>query len=1176
MHMLRFLSCALLAASLLFMSAARADVPALFERDNLMAWCIVPFDAKKRGPEARAEMLSRLGFKKFAYDWRDEHIPTFDEEIETLKRWGIELSAFWFPGGLNDQAKAILAALERHKVHTQLWVSMGGGDIVCTPEEQALRVQQHVDAIRPIAEAAAAIGCTVGLYNHGSWFGEPENQIAIIKALGAPNVGIVYNQHHGHGHIDRFPALLQQMMPYLYCLNLNGMEPKGDEIGKKIWPLGSGSLDLNTLRIIQASGYTGPIGMLGHTPDDAELTLHQNLDGLDWLLPQLDGAAPVGPRPALRVGAEQNARATDSLSPAFGKALSGGKVVEGNDAWRTPPITVEVRAQLNSANGFNILVANDTKASGAHWEIFTEAGSGGLSVYTPGLEPDHLRTGKNICDGAWHQVTLHYAADSIALFIDGAEAGRQAIKSLGKPTIPAGLALGQLVEGGFHCDGAIDDVRISSGIRPVSNSNAPLTQDTDTLALFDFEDLQASAPAPPEVEDPARRAALPEFQFIPAAATESLAPAADLPDGTFAWSRSHGGPHNARYSPDATITPENVRQLQVAWEYRSGDGEGNIQCNPIVVDGVIFTPTPGDHLVALDGATGKERWRFKPGGKPAYRGLTHWPGDAEHPPRLLFTAGEYLWAVDPETGQPLSGFGEGGKAVTGEVRSAPAVYRNVIVLPGYAQNVHGFDLHTGQRLWTFHTIPTAGEPNADTWSQLGSGANTWGGIALDEARGMVFLATGSPKPNFAGNTHTGQNLYANCVLALDALTGAYRWHFQEIRHDIWDLDIPAAPNLVTVTHEGRRVDAVAQVTKLGNTLLLDRVTGNPLHPVRLRRAPTSPLPGERTWPYQPDIELPEPFSRAAFTIDRTTNRTAAARKHVLASAWEANTGWFATFEEEKPTILYGIHGGAEWTGAAFDPGTGKLYVTANHIPWIVTVFRTDPPPVEPNAPPTPGELLYREHCIKCHGAERFGVGTAPPLHGLARRMSDKHLDELLRTGRGLMPALPKTVDAEQRAALVDYLLLRDRPYREAEPGPLRYTHNGYPKLQDHEGLPGGKPPWGTLNCIDLNTGKLAWKTPLGNYPAMLAQGKLGLGAENFGGASVNAGGVVFCSGTADLQFRAFDANTGAELWQHALPFGGYAPPTLYTANGKAHVLIPATGGGKLNTTPGDAFVAFTL
>jgi quinoprotein glucose dehydrogenase len=175
-----------------------------------------------------------------------------------------------------------------------------------------------------------------------------------------------------------------------------------------------------------------------------------------------------------------------------------------------------------------------------------------------------------------------------------------------------------------------------------------------------------------------------------------------------------------------------------------------------------------------------------------------------------------------------------------------------------------------------------------------------------------------------------------------------------------------------------------------------------------------------------------------------------------------------------------------------------------------------------------------------------------------------------------MPALPKTVDAEQRAALVDYLLLRDRPYREAEPGPLRYTHNGYPKLQDHEGLPGGKPPWGTLNCIDLNTGKLAWKTPLGNYPAMLAQGKLGLGAENFGGASVNAGGVVFCSGTADLQFRAFDANTGAELWQHALPFGGYAPPTLYTANGKAHVLIPATGGGKLNTTPGDAFVAFTL
>jgi sugar phosphate isomerase/epimerase len=273
---------------------------AIYDRDNLVAWCIVPFDSKKRSPEARAEMLSRLGISKLAYDWRAEHIPTFDEEIETLKRWGITLQAFWFPGALNDEARAILDVLKRHEVQTELWVSMHGGEIQCTPEEHAQRVRDHVEALRPIVDAAAEIGCTVGLYNHGGWFGEPENQIEILKALDAPNVGLVYNLHHGHGHVDRFPALLEAMKPYLLCLNLNGMKRGGDQVGDKILPLGNGELDLRLLRAIVDSGYTGPIGVLGHTMDDAEETLADNLDGLDWLVAQLDGKT-VGPRPPLRV-----------------------------------------------------------------------------------------------------------------------------------------------------------------------------------------------------------------------------------------------------------------------------------------------------------------------------------------------------------------------------------------------------------------------------------------------------------------------------------------------------------------------------------------------------------------------------------------------------------------------------------------------------------------------------------------------------------------------------------------------------------------------------------------------------------------------------------------------------------------------------------------------------------
>jgi len=1174
-HVKRALAIVLL---LLALPASATETATLFALDNLVAWCIVPFDAKKRGPEARAEMLSRLGFKHFAYDWRDEHIPTFDEEIETLQRYGIKVSAWWFPGALNDQAKAILDALKRHDVKTDLWVTMGGGEIQCTPEEQSQRVKEHVEALRSIVEAAASIGCRVGLYNHGSWFGEPENQIEIIKALNAPNVGIVYNQHHGHSHLDRFSELLPKMLPYLYCLNLNGMEPRGDETGKKIWPLGSGSLDLALLRTIRDSGYTGPIGILGHTQDDAELTLHQNLDGLDWLLLQLDGAPATGPRPALRVGAAQSALGVTSLSPDFGKALTGGTVLPGEDAWRMPPITVELRAKLNSTNGFNILVASDSKASGAHWELFTEGGSGALALYTPGLNPDHLRTTKNICDGQWHQVMLHYTATEVALFVDGAEAGRQPVTNLARPIIPGGLGIGQLAEGGLYCDGTLDDLRISKGIRPQEVSNLPLAKDDATLLLLDFDDLPEQRAGFDEVpEDPAVRAAMPEFQLIPAASTDALAPAAPLPANTYAWTRSHGGPHNARFSAAKQISRDNVAQLQQAWEYRSGDAPGNVQCNPIFVDDTLYIATSGEHIAALDAATGKEQWRFKPGGRPAFRGMTHWPGDGEHPPRLLFNAGENLWAVDPKTGQPLNDFGEQGKVATGEVRVAGGIYQHVLVLPGFARDVHGYDVRTGARLWTFQTIPTGDELGADTWEQPGEGANCWGGMAVDEQRGLAFISTGSPKPNFAGNHHTGQNLFANCVLALDALTGGYRWHFQEIRHDIWDLDIPAPPNLVTVTRDGRRVDAVAQVTKLGNTLLLDRVSGKPLFPVRLRRAPVSTLPGERTWPYQPDIELPQPFARTVFSLDDVTERTPEARDFVLQKVSNARFGWFAAFDEDRPTVLYGIHGGAEWTGAAYDPESARLYVSANNLPWIVTVFREDDLSRAPGLPPTRGEEVYQANCVQCHGPNRFGVGMAPPLHGLARRTNDDEVRALLRAGRGAMPAIPESVSDDDLNALLDYLFLRDRGERPAKPdAPLRYTHNGYPKLLDHEGYPGCKPPWGTLNCINLNTGQLDWQVPLGNYPDLAVWGDDQTGAENFGGPSVSAGGVVFCAGAADLMIRAFDAENGALLWEHPLPFGGYAPPTIYETAGRQFVVIPATGGGKLDTTPGDAYVAFAL
>lgn len=979
----------LVGLAMLPLATAWGGTPDPFARDNLVAWCIVPFDSRKRGPEERAEMLRRMGITRLAYDWRAENIPTFDEELETLERWGISLDAFWFPAGLNEEARIILDLLKRHDTRTQLWVSMHGGEISASTEEQERRVREHADAIRPIAEAAAVVGCTVGLYNHGGWFGEPENQIEILKRLDLPNVGLVYNQHHGHSHVDRFPALLEQMKPYLLCLNLNGMTRDGDQVGKKILPLGTGDLDPDLFELVAKSGYTGPIGILGHTDGDAETTLLDNLDGLDWLVARRAGQEAV----------------PESYSP------------------------------------------------------------------------------------------------------------------------------------------------------PLSISR--------TLTL----------------ENAARRAELPEYQELPAARDSELTPAIVNPGlAPPIWTRSHGDNKNQRFSPLTQINRETVNRLEVAWTYHSNDGKGNIQSNPIIVNGVLYGPTVGNHMVAVDAERGEELWRFKTEGRTAFRGLVYWPGDGTHPERILFNAENVLWALDPKTGQPISEFGDGGKVMTDHVRVPGAVFKNVLVLPGYTKDVFGYDVATGNLLWTFHTIPQDGEFGRDTWKEPELGANTWGGMALDEDRGIAVITTGSPKPDFIGVRHHGQNLFSNCVIALDALTGKRLWHFQEIRHDIWDLDIPAAPNLVSVTHEGKYVDAVAQVTKLGNTLLLDRLSGKPLFPFRLKRAPVSRLSGERTWPYQPDLQLPEPFSRQVFTEEDITDLSDEAYESVAAQLKSANKGWFEPFEENKPTVLYGIHGGAEWTGAAFDPTTGHLFVSSNEIPWIITVFRPEEVTRDPNAPPTPGQVVYEAQCAKCHGNNRAGIGMAPPLQGLARRMNDQQVVDLLNTGRNSMPAAPSMTD-EERKALLDYLFLRDidpTALSSAPQDPLKYSSNGYPKLLDPEGFPGSPTPWGTLNCINLNTGRINWKVPLGTYPDLAAAGITDTGSENFGGATVTAGGLVFCAGTPDERIRAFDKDTGEILWEHELPWGGYAPPAVYEVNGREYLVIAATGGGKLGGEMGDAYVAFTL
>ncbi|MSU47577.1 MAG: c-type cytochrome [Opitutus sp.] len=702
-----------------------------------------------------------------------------------------------------------------------------------------------------------------------------------------------------------------------------------------------------------------------------------------------------------------------------------------------------------------------------------------------------------------------------------------------------------------------------------------------------------AAAATPTLEDPAARAALPEFKTIPAAKPEELTPAAPIPLEPFSrWTRSQGDNGARRYSTLTQITRDNVRDLQVAWTYRSGDGAANVQCTPIVVDGLLYAPTPGRAIVAIDAATGVERWRKQLEAAPqkrlqdapARRGLVYWPGDRDHAPRILFGAADWIYAVDPKTGKSLPEFGEGGRTPipTGATASG-AVFKNVFVTAGLFGDAYAYDVRTGKSLWRFHSIARDEEPGAETWDGPQSGANGWSGLSIDDQRGIAFIAFGAPRPDMVGVGRLGDNLYSNCVVAIDVLTGKRLWYFQDVRHDIWDLDVCAPPNLVTIVRDGRRVDVVTCTGKSGHLFVLDRLSGKPIFPVRLRRAPVSKLPGERTAPYQPDPELPEPISRSEFNPADITDRTPEARDFVLKTVARSNFGFFEPFTEGKPTLYIGSRGGAEWSGAAVDVPSGRLYVTSNRWVSMITVIANDERDRDPKFPASTGEKLYAQHCAACHGPARAGLGVAPPLIGLKARMTEEEVLALVVTGRGAM--LPNLLlQPGEKKELVDFLFRRNQPPMRKGGGDElladrpKYVFNGFKFLVDHEGYPGIKPPWGLLNCYDLSTGRALWRVPLGELDKLTKQGVPKTGSQTLGGASVTAGGLVFVAGTEDEKLRAFDADTGAELWSAKLPFAGTAAPAIYEAGGRQFVVITATGGGRVGgaSGPGDAYVAFAL
>ncbi|MCC6462146.1 MAG: PQQ-binding-like beta-propeller repeat protein [Saprospiraceae bacterium] len=673
------------------------------------------------------------------------------------------------------------------------------------------------------------------------------------------------------------------------------------------------------------------------------------------------------------------------------------------------------------------------------------------------------------------------------------------------------------------------------------------------------------------------------------------------------WSEYLGGPDRNHYSTLTQITPDNVSQLKVAWSYALPDS-GQMQMSPIVVNGVLYGVSATVQAFALDAATGKELWRFGDTLKVWHstsRGLAYWAdGDDQ---RILYTIGPHLYALDARTGQPIDSFGEHGKADLHEglpesardkfiISNTPGtVFENLIVMPvrlsegpdAAPGDIRAFDVRTGKLAWTFHTIPYPYEPGYETWdnkdayrnTQVGA-ANNWAGMALDRQSGLLFVPTGSAAPDFYGGQRLGKNLYANCLLALDARTGKLKWHYQFTRHDIWDRDLPAPPNLLRLRRNGRWVDAVAQVTKQGYVFVFDRQWGQPLFPIRDIAAPPSALRGESAWPSQPLPLLPKPFARQAQDLtEADISPYAPNRDELLRVFRQSDKRLFAPPNLDGVLLLPGYDGGAEWGGAAADPEAGILYVNANEMAWILQM--------EPAASPTgdgpaPGEANYLAFCASCHRPDRSGNAASgyPSLLGLAQRRKQPELLALISAGKGMMPGFPQ-LSAGQKKAIVAYLLDKEKKETAAQagsgatPAPLPYRHTGYHKFLDSQGLPGLAPPWGTLSAIDLNTGEYRWRIPLGEIDSLTQKGYPITGTENYGGPVLTASGLLFIAATKDAKFRAFDKNMGRLLWQTRLPAAAFATPATYQVRGKQYVAL-ACGGEKLNTPKGNRIVAFAL
>ncbi len=681
------------------------------------------------------------------------------------------------------------------------------------------------------------------------------------------------------------------------------------------------------------------------------------------------------------------------------------------------------------------------------------------------------------------------------------------------------------------------------------------------------------------------------------------------------WPIYGGNRAGNRYSHLDQINSVNVKNLKIAWTYSSEADSASFthsetECQPIVVNGILYATSPLLKLFALNAADGKKIWEFDPFKNTSRkltncRGVVFWENGKDK--RILYTAGSFLYAINATTGLPVKSFGEDGKTdlhmglnnhfnvnnLYVAATTPGIIYKNILILgsavseggdaaPGY---VRGFDVLSGKLKWVFRTIPEPGEFGYETWpkdayKKIGA-SNNWSGMTIDDKRGIVYLGTGSPAADFYGGERDGINLFSDCVLALDAESGKLKWYYQVIHHDLWDRDIPCPPNLVTITYEGKKKDVVVQATKDGLVYVLDRDSGTSVFPVEERKVSVQGLPGEHPWPYQKFPLKPLPISNQVFNEDDITNLSPEAHAYVKRIFDSTDHADKFTPPGLRATLLYGYSGGAEWGGNAIDPD-GILYQNTNNALWKLEMISDSE---ATKTYDSKGQYLYNSNCSSCHRTDKKGNGAEiPGLIQIGVRMNSSEIKSIIQNGRRRMPSFSR-LEPHELNAVIQFLLDDKNPHRESSKISFTKKKADFPylppyhariweKVRDENGYPAVKPPWGILCAIDLKTGDYLWRVPLGEYAELSKKGIPLTGTENYGGPIVTDGGLIIIASTRDEKIRAFDRKTGNIVWEFLLPAAGFATPITYEVNGKQYIVIAAGGGRGLKS--GSSYIAFSL